>query len=71
MDKNIANLNKINFQNLENKIEKSETQANQLWYNLIRLLITLSSSFLLITIALAKDIFHLNTNELPVYLVLS
>ncbi len=56
---------------LAKESNKAMRRSNSLWYKLLRLLITLSSSFLLVTIALAKDLFHLDvTKSLPIFLVL-
>ena len=50
-------------------LQKDFDQSNSMWHSTIRLLITLSSSFLLITLALVKDIFG-EINSLPPSLIL-
>jgi len=48
-------------------------EANQFWYGVLRLIITLSSSFLVLSIALVEKMFPLtnNSNSLPGFLIMS
>jgi hypothetical protein len=50
--------------------EKSMENTNKLWQDVLRLIITLSSSFLLLTIALVDKLFPLQTAQsLSIYLI--
>lgn len=48
-------------------------EANKIWYGVLRLIITLASSFLVLTLALVEKIFPLTTSQttLPKLLILS
>lgn len=50
-----------------------KNEANQFWYGVLRLIITLSSSFLVLSIALVEKLFPLinNSNSLPGFLIMS
>jgi hypothetical protein len=55
------------------QIEYALEESNKLWHNLIRLIITLSSSFLLLTLALADKLFPkiYQSIEFSTYLTIS
>ena len=54
---------------LSESLQKGFIIGNSMWSSTIRLIITLSSSFLLITLALVKDIFG-NIHPLPLLLII-
>ena len=74
MDKPVNNKEQY-IVDLEDKIEECYQTENEIWHGLLKLVITLSSSLLILTIALVEKMFNTNNAEvgetIPPFLIFS